>query len=265
MTANFFYGCNPNTANYDYKEPCIFKGVSPCYDQVHHKVCNAHLSLFGLICKSASYHNGKNDVRTTINTYATSPRSVNIPLFLDKEGTLMMDEIRTFTLNARHTHPGINVQVFAKLIACNLGFNMFALDDCEVGGWLSDTNSRVIIRDPANAAVLWGNAGSGFFERTKFPYLHKVLFYYVRPSNTVTSTGDDIYYITTLSLTVDSSGRLSFVTPNEDILLKWTEADDCVATPLALDAIRKTDGTNNALRTNRINPNLGFGSNRCYP
>lgn len=229
VSSSSIFSCSPN-----YAEPknkiCIFEGVSPCRDHVSQVICNAHAELFGLIYKTASYHNGENDVWSKIVTYISSNNSLNIPLFVDASNKIILDEVRTFCLNVKNNFPTIKLDVLENRIACLCGLNQFGGATACRYSWFDDVGSYVIVRN-RNANVSYTN---------NIPQLHKALFYHTQPSNIRNSaTNATTYLVANVSLTYnDTSNNFAFVVPNKSILLKYTTKNDCVATPVVIDGAR---------------------------
>ncbi|AUQ44003.1 vp39-like protein [Esparto virus] len=209
---------------------CVFEGVSPCRDQVSHLICNEHSRLFGLIHQPASYCTDSGDVWTKINLYSASQNSLNIPLFMDINGKILMSEIKNFSINVCTRFPNINITEFQARIANLLGVQMYGISpDCDQS-WLSEVTSSLIVRNNANGAYYYQNVSR----------LHKILFYYANVSNVRNSnTNTAIYLVPNLSLTYNNSSNvLSFIVINKKILLRYTDDPNCVATPIVLDGRR---------------------------
>lgn len=224
------FTCQPLN-NAQQPKTCIFKGVSPCQDQVSHVICNAHAAIFGLINKPASYKNGDNDVWTKIHTYNVSSNNVSIPLFMDSNSKILMSEIRSFCINACHNYRNITVEALITRISCLMGVNINSAQDFCNKSWFDDPGSALIIRN---------NSGNIQYFKD-LPQLHKYLFYYINASNIKnTASRSETYLVANLSLTRnDSSDTYAFVIPNKSYILKYTDDPDCVATPLVLDGIRE--------------------------
>nr|DBA13062.1 TPA: vp39 [Oryctes rhinoceros nudivirus] len=225
------FACSPANAAKQQSKTCIFEGVSPCRDQVSHVICNAHSAIFGLINKTASYHDGDNDIWTKIVTYNSSSNNICIPLFLDSSSKIMMSEIRAFCINACNSYPTIKVEALSGRIACLMGVSMNNAQDFCRKSWFDDPNSALIIRN---------NTGSIQYFKD-LPPLHKYLFFYINASNIRNSKADtETYLVPNLSLTRnDSSDSYSFIIPNKKNILKYTDKPDCIATPIVLDGIRE--------------------------
>lgn len=224
------FNCQPLNNNQPNKS-CIFEGISPCREQISHVICNAHAAIFGLINKTASYHDGDNDIWTKIVTYNASSNNVSIPLFMDSNSKILMSEIRAFCINACNNYPSIKVEPLSSRIACLMGVSMNSAPEFCNKSWFDDPNSRLIIRN---------NTGNIQYFKD-LPLLHKNLFYYINASNIRNSKANtETYLVPNLSLTRnDSSDSYAFVIPNKKNLLKYTDKPDCVATPLVLDGIRE--------------------------
>lgn len=223
--SSMLFSCPPPKT----EKNCIFRGIGPCRDQVSHLICNAHAELFGLTYATCSYVNGNNDTWTKINTYVSSTTSLYIPLFIDNQNTLLVNEIRSFCINAANLY-SVRVEELEQRIGCIMGVNLYAKADNCIKSWLDEPDSALILRH--------NDANIQYFRDC--PTLHKMLFYYTQPSYIKnTTTGTQIYSVANLSLTYnDATNTYAFVVPNKSILLKKTNKPDCMATPLTLDAIR---------------------------
>lgn len=221
------FACRPDTAQQT--KSCVLFGVSQCRDQVSHVICNAHASIFGLINKTVSYHDGENNQTTKIVTYISASNNVSIPLFMDSHSKISIGEIQAFAINACNLHPEIKVDKLASQIACLMGVNMRMHDYCPKS-WFDDANSALIIRNSSGKVQYFKS----------LPQLHKCLFYFVNASNIRHSNISETYLVPNLSLTRnDSSDTYSFIVPRKNNILKYTNHPDCVATPVVLDGIRE--------------------------
>lgn len=214
---------------------CALEGVSTCGDFVSHLICNKHSELFGLTHKLASYYTDSGESWTKINLYASSQNSLSIPLFIDKNSKVLMNEIKTFVTTTCNRFANINVDVLQNRLADLLGINMYGnYTDCNQH-WLSDPNTAIILYSRNSEAQVLFN----------LPQLHKILFFYANSSTIENrSTNTSIYMVPNLSLTYNnSSDACYFVVPNKDCLLKYTSDVNCVATPIVLDAKRAISRT----------------------
>lgn len=222
------FACQPTNVKQNIKT-CILEGVSPCRDHVSHLICNAHAAIFGLVYKTASYHDGNNDIWSKIVTYNGSSNNISIPLFLNSKRDILVGEIYTFCVNACNTFTGIKVEALVSKISCLMGIRLSNGAECNMS-WFDDINSALIIRN---------NSGDVQYYKD-LPQLHKCLLYFVNASNIRNvNANSETYLIPNLSLTKnESSDTYSFVVPNKKGVLKYTDKPDCVATPLVLDGIR---------------------------
>lgn len=241
------FTCQSLNNNNQQPKTCIFEGISPCREQISHVVCNAHAALFGLIYKTASYHDGENDIWTKIETYISSSNNINIPLFMDSNSKILMSEIRAFCINACNNHPSIKVEPLSARIACLMGVSMNSAQDYCRKSWFDDPNSALVIRN---------NTGDIQYFKD-LPQLHKYLFYYINASNIRNSKTDtETYLVPNLSLTHnDSSDSYSFIVPNKKNILKYTDNPDCIATPLVLDGIKEVSQSSGDLTFTPIHNN----------
>lgn len=221
------FSCPPQ----EVKKRCAFQGIGPCREQISHLICNAHAELFGLTYATASYVNGNNDTWTKINTYVSATNNLHIPLFMDAENRILSKDIRTFAINVANTYSFVRVDEFQARIACYMGVNLYAGNEHCIRSWFDEPSSGIILRRN-NAEILYFR---------ELPPLHKILFYYTQPSYIRnTSTDTRIYTVPNLSLTYnETTNSFAFVVPNKSILLKKTDRQDCVATPVIIDAVRE--------------------------
>lgn len=211
---------------------CVFRGVSTCNDHISHLICNAHLKLFGLINKLSTYKTDSGDSWPKINLYAYGDYSFSLPAFVNNNGVVLMNEVHQFIINvcSRFKDLVINTSLFQARIAYLLSLSL-ENDVCEYrDSWLSDESTSVIIRT---------TDGTVNFS-TMIKPLHKILFYYAGASNVINrNNGSSIYLIPNISLTYngETNGYL-FMVPNRSLLLKYTEDEGCVASPIILDSFK---------------------------
>lgn len=205
---------------------CIFKGVSSCSDHVSAYLCNSHANLFGLQYELASYCNGNNDVWSKIVTYVTATNTLNLPLFLDSNSKILVNEIRTFALTTCNNFPNINIEKFQEVISCYLGLSPFQ-DNCPIGGWLDNEKSNIICNENDNVQFV-----------SHLPRLHKILFQYSIPSIIINSSDQQqICSIPNVWLVYNQTNNSYYFTLiNKEILLKRTDREHNVATPLVIMA-----------------------------
>lgn len=225
------FSCVPYN-NRSVTKTCVFQGVSPCHDQINERICNAHAELFGLTYRVVSYHNGDNEAWTKVVAYISDTSSLNIPLFIDYNNKILVQEIRAFAINKQNIFPNINVELFQERIACLMGLNAFGTTlDCHTS-WLDDPTASIILRR---------NGELSFFNEV--PPLHKILFACVEASNIRNvDAGTYVYLIANVSLTYnEATSTYAFVMLNKNSILKWTNKPNCVATPVVLDATRASN------------------------
>lgn len=229
MSSSSLFACQP-LINEHKNKTCVFKGVSACGDHVSHLICNNHAGLFGIIYKVANYKNGDNNVWTKIVTYISTNANLSIPLFQDSYAKILASDIRSFALNVCNINQNINVDEFQNRIACLMGVNIFTNLEDSKKCWLDDPLTEIILRKVDEEPKAFRG----------IPLLHKILFHYTSPSVIRNpKSGSQTYLVTNLSLTYNhANDRYSFEVPNGSCVLKWTENENCVATPIVLDAIR---------------------------
>lgn len=209
------------------RQVCIYAGVSPCRDQVSDFICNAHAKFHGLVYKRAHYTNGDNDTWSKINTYVCSVGNLNVPLFKHR-GIVMLSEIHNFAMNVCQMYPGVRRDLLADKISCLLGINATS-ETCKIGGWLDSPTSALTKRTAENTLKFYNT----------IPRLHKILFYYTEPS-TVAKPGtsdDNILLVRAPNVELvyqANTNSYSFIVPEKKILLKYTNNDASIATPIVL-------------------------------
>lgn len=228
---------------------CAFSGVSPCRDQVAPRICNGHAEYFGLTYRIVTYHNGDNETWTKIVMYISAVSSLHIPLFLDASNKILLNEIRAFAINTQSNFPNIRLEEFQDRIACLMGLNAFGNNqDCHLS-WLDEPTSTVVVRRSGTIQFL-----------SELPPLHRILFSCAEASNIRnTEAGTYTYLVANVSLTYnEASGSFAFVVPNKSIVLKWTNRQNCVATPLVLDSIRLANQKSQDRIFTPISDNQGY-------
>lgn len=211
---------------------CFFKGVSPCRTMISQYICNEHAELFGLTYELADYTDANNDTWSKIVTYVCSTANFHLPLFMNRDGQILVNEIHAFGLTIANNYPNINRQEFENRIACLMGINAFDSKCGTLGGWLDDESSAVIVQN-----------GDTVSKIPMLPQLHRILLHYTSPSITKNpTTGDITYLLPSLSLEYDANNpsitTFHFIIPNKQIVLKRTSRPNSVATPLVVNAIR---------------------------
>lgn len=222
-----------NDQEEDRPQPCRFREVSPCREQVSKFVCNEHAAMFGLRYRLTNYLNGDNDSWSSIDTFVSSTASFNLPLFLDQNGEILLSEIHSFALSVCNSFPNIRLEVLKNVIACLMGINAYD-NNCVNGGWLEDESTRIIVQDTDGTKAL-----------RQLPPLHKMLFYYTKPGSIHSSNGDHLFLVPNIMLQYDTTNSTTatyhFVIANKKNMLKWSNRPNSVATPIVLNAIRETN------------------------
>lgn len=212
---------------------CRGHKISPCRgNQVSKFFCNEHAEIFHLYYQNTFYQNGNDDTWTSIDTFVTGTGLLNIPLFLDSNCEVLMSEIKTFALSAKHRKPNIDVRELENMIACYM--NLTAYDNCVVGGWLDDSSTKLIVQ-----------TGDTIQSLSYIPPLHKMLFFYTKPAILRNeSDGSQVYLVPNVSLqstmNTSSAQTYQFTIPNREYMLKYADQLNNLATPVVLNAIRVT-------------------------
>nr|AHW98247.1 VP39 [Nilaparvata lugens endogenous nudivirus] len=210
-------------------------GVSPCRDQVSQFICNVHSRFHGLIYKVAHYTNGDNDTWSRINTYVHTMSNLDIPLFKTQGNATLLSEIQNFTMNVCQMYPGlVKRELLAEKVSCLLCINAIS-DSCKIGGWLDEETSYLFIRGADRILRRYQN----------LPRLHKILFYYTKPSTTI--NGNTQLHLTDNALLnwQPSTSSYSFSLIGKQLLLKYTNDESCIATPIVLSGKRTTTPNSN--------------------
>ena len=210
---------------------CYFDGISPCREMISEYICNEHAELFGLVYELVDYTDGNNDNRSKIVTYICSLSNFHLPLFLNANGEVLVNEIHAFALTIQNNHPNIKIEEFENKIACLMGMSAFEVK-CSFGGWLDDESSSIIVQQPDTVSVI-----------NQLPPLHRMLLRYTSPSITKNLANESqTYLIPTLSLEYDSMNPTTityhFIIPNKKVVLKKTTRPNSVATPIVVNALR---------------------------
>jgi hypothetical protein len=79
--------------------------------------------LFCLVHKQRDYADGDNYHQTRIELYAATLTNLELPLFMDAEGVVLINVISNFAKSVATKNPNINDQKFASLISCMVGVN----------------------------------------------------------------------------------------------------------------------------------------------
>lgn len=200
-------------------------------------VCNEHAELFGLTYEMVDYTNGNNDNWSKIVTYICSTANFHLPLFRNRNGEILVDEIHAFALTVCNNYPNVNREEFESRIACAMGMNAYD-PACSYGGWMDDeSNSMVIVQNGENVSAI-----------SQMPKLHRMLLHYTSPSITRNLTnGSQLYLVPTLSLEYDTTNPATdtyhFVIPSKQSVLKKTHRPNSVATPIVVNAVRNQQAT----------------------
>lgn len=221
----------PQATEDEQPRKCYFREVSQCGDHVSRFICNAHAAMFGLIYRMVNYQDANNDSWSRIETYVSSPASFNIPLFKDRNGEILLSEIYSFALSVENSFPEVRVGRLRDTISCLMGITAY---ECTTNGWLNDPNTRVIVQDADSVKVT-----------NTLPTLHKLLFYYAKPSLVRNVRNDThVFLVPNVSLQYDTTNpsvaTYHFVIPSKKTMLKWTDRPNCVATSVVLNAVRVT-------------------------
>lgn len=234
-----YFACRANLAKP--LKTCIFEGVGRCQDQVAERICNAHCLPFSLLHSTASFENGNNETWSRIVVYATTNQAINIPLFRSADNVTSLEEIRNFSMNVQNNFPEFKAELFAARLEC-----LMAVGD--YGTFNNCTTLQSWFNGPHNKLTIRTRDGLKYYKSSQLPFLHKALLSHIDASNVVkmkTNQNNIVevqgitYQIPTIILTLnDSNNMLAFKVTNGQVLLKKTDKNDNIATPLVLTGVR---------------------------
>ena len=195
-----------------------------------------HANWFGLIYKYADYTNGNNDNLFRIVTYHYSTGNINIPLFQNLNGTILLNEIKNFSNQIAQSFNLTKIDEFAEIISCNVGFNAIQ-NNCKLGAWFEDDKSIILIEQKDNDELM---------SIKNLPLLHKMLFYYTFPSQVIGIVdGEEKKFKSALEnlilKQVDMGNCYKFTTKNREYYNKFTDKPNAEASPLILAGAYYTD------------------------
>ena len=222
---------------------CAFHEVSACRDYVSRWVCNRHAALFGLVYEVSKYKDGNNESWSEIETFVCSDGKFVLPLFLDNQRTVLLNDIEAFCKNAASNYPEIKEMAMKNTICTLMGMNAYTTQ-CKIGGWLDDRSTRIYVTvDNANV-MGWDT----------LPDLHKLLLHYTKPMKTFVGDNTTIFRVPMLELEkiVATIESYRFVVPSPQILLKHTGEPGSRATPIVLSAEYHVDKTDRTVMARRI-------------
>lgn len=206
---------------------CYFRNTSPCMDFVPGSyICNRHMALFNLTQVYSSYHDCNNDQWSRVVLYVIG--NVDIPLFLLRNGSVNLQEIKNFAESVKYIFPEINVLNFANELSCMM--ELSASPPSKTHSWLENSSTEVYATDQ-----------NGEISNIKLPFLHRVLFQFALPAYTQRpgELEQDVL-IANMSLEFNSNivnyESFSFKVPNyaKGMTLMKTDKENSIATPVIL-------------------------------
>lgn len=223
---NAQFSCYPKKI----EKNCMFRNAGGCGDHVSPDICNRHASIFGIEYGTISCLNGNNDSWSKIVMYVVSTTNLYLPLFIDKFGTILSDQVRDFMREASRNLNENEAMKIHDILACLLGVHMYDTDNGCNTSWLNEKDSHVI-RFASNNDISYTQ---------NIPQFYKNIFKYAQPSLlSNSSTGTQVYSVPNVALTYDETNdSYAFAMTNKSSLLKKTNEPDCLATPIVLDAVR---------------------------
>lgn len=203
---------------------CIFRNVSACMGFITGSdVCNRHLAPFNLKLVYSHYCDANNERFSRPNLYLTG--NLHVPLFRTAEGTVDTAAINTFAESAKDKDPQINSIEFANAIACAMG--IAAVQPEKTNSWLE------------NAPVYVVDQNREYSEIT-LPYLHRVIFKFALPAFTSRSGSEIIVLDPNVVLVYNTAivgiDAFKFKITNKSKTFVYTDEENCVASPLVLEA-----------------------------
>lgn len=224
------------------KPQCLFNGLGRCHDLISSQICNNHAAMFGLIFKTDCYTNAIGNSWERVNAYALHGHTIDIPLFSDRSGHIILAQVHKFARKVSNKWRDIKFELLVQRIGMLFGITATGVMALSEDLWLARPNTQV--------KTFIDNSVKEYYNR--LPRLHCILFNDVRPSTIIsdsqlTNTTNElanrmIISIPNLILEEVSDpdfGRMfRFVLTNPSNVLTMTTKSCCIATPLILDAIR---------------------------
>lgn len=231
------------------KPSCILQGLgNQCIDHDVGEMCNNHLKIFSMQNRLTSYVDGHNNQKTRPETLYFSHNNLSLPLFRNKNNIVSTQQIHQFAKNAEKLHL-IDGTKLAQIISCYCGLNTYVDDltpDCRT--WLDEEKNFVNFFD--------GNKVTKHLSKN-LPRLHKLLLKHCYPSIVKNLKSDTTtYMLENVHFEYDNATDGYYLTlTNKDLLLKYTDQPNCVASPLVISGCRFIDDDENIihLRRSRLN------------
>lgn len=218
---------------------CMFSRLGNCSNFVHESICNNHSSkIFGLFYMLRDFTDGTGHHFQRIETYYSNiDTSFEIPLFTNNLGTILAGQIYTFAQKINriiNPRPEL-VDYIANTISAQLGVSAYNLDKCPpVNGWLGNDLGGLFIFD--------GDVVGSIPLQNLRP-LHKILFKYTYPKIQMSANvpDDSLHRYENMILSKNNlTGESTFVMTNHRMVLKYTNRQDCVMTPIVLAGVAVT-------------------------
>lgn len=231
-----FFNCTNTRQNL---KNCPFREIGNCFDYVSDEICNGHLKMFNLENRADSLTDGNNTTTTRIHTYYNSLQNIQIPLFVDSKGRVNTNQIYQFCKSIEQRF-GTNSEKLYNVIACLNGISAFIEP-------LNSYNRSWLDEPTTTVDFFYGPTFTDFPSLTKLPKLHRIILAHTYPSITINKKTDEpTNLLPNLVYTYDqASDSFNLTLTNKEMVLKLTEANNSLATPLVLSAKREINPDNN--------------------
>lgn len=232
-----------NTFNVQYNTEkthyvCPHKNGGGCGNFVSPKMCNNCLSIYGLYARDVNYTDANNNTTSSIVLHITSIFKFQLPLFIDERGIVDTEEVMQFVNTRCSYFPSLNKDEFFNVLLALLDLQIqpecFKLDS-----WLNDSSVSIPIFEDGKPLLHVYNK--------PLPKLHQILLKHAIPSvqRTDRFKAEEVtkLYIENIALIRNpSTGKLNFEVLKPENVAKWTNLENCIATPLVLAAQFETNG-----------------------
>lgn len=219
---------------------CVFKGIGRCQDKVADRICNGHAAMFGLIYKSIPFHSASGQTWTRTNVFVLQGHNIEIPLFMDRQGHILMRQIQSFAQNISSKYSDIKLTPLIERIASLFGVAVHAGSGNPRDDWLLRKDTQIVTYTRNSAKYYSG-----------LPQLHSILFNNAHPSMSfsnsagATDVSAEQMIIMIPNIIFESSpdaefgDTFRFRLVNPSLVLAWTTKPNMLATPLVLDSVRR--------------------------
>lgn len=227
-----------------YSKECIFRGIGRCQDKVAEHICNNHAAIFGLIFKNASYTTAQGASWNRVNGYVLQGQMVDIPLFQDRNGNILLKQVNNFARTVNSKYPEIKIDKMTERIGSLFGISIQTVGrSAPYTDWLQQPGTQITTYTDSLTRVYYN----------PLPRLHAALLNDVYASMVVSNNISEAAQNNELAnRTIMSIPNLIFESVNDPdygptfrfrimnpaSLLVYTRRQEMMATPLVLDALR---------------------------